>query len=161
MDNNTIPSLLLAILAIIAFIFAPIIVLCFIFVRQHKIYKAFVHKHSVAFMELIKLNELYVFKDIKNFDMVHDYDNENFYHDISPKDYLIYQLIFIQKQVEMAMKDTEFNKELYGKYYFSVKGRCIKNCYDVEKLPLNKRLLSKIEETIVQRTNRTEKGENE
>ena len=149
MDYNTIPSLILAILAIIAFIFAPIIVLHFIFARQRKIYKAFVYKHSIALAELVRLNELYVFKDIKNFDLVHDYDNENFYREISPADYLIYQLVFIQKQVETEMKDTAYNKELYGKYEFTVKGRCIRNCFDVEELPINKRLLSKIEEKIL------------
>ena len=147
--NDSIPSLLLAILAIIAFVFAPIAIILFFYFRQRKIYRAFVYKHSIAFTELIKLNELYIFKDIKNFNMVHDYDNESFYRDISPADYLIYQLIFIEKQVEAAMKDTAFNKELYGKYEFSVKGRCIRNCYDVEELPKNKRLLSKIEEQLL------------
>lgn len=146
---DTIPSLISAILAIIAFIIAPIIVLFYIFSRQKKAYRAFVYKHSTAFMELIKLNELYVFKDIKSFDLVHDYDNENFYKDISPSDYLIYQLIFIQKQVEMAIKDTAKNKELHDTYLFSVQGRCIRNIYDVEKLPANKRLLSKIEEQLL------------
>ena len=147
---DTTISLLLAILSIIAFIIGPIVFFLWFHSWRKKKYRDFVYKHSVGFTELIKLNELYTFKDIKKFDMVHDYDNESYYHDISPKDYLTYQLLFIYKDVLQSIKDAESNKGLYGNYWFSVKGRCIKNSYDVEKIPKNKRLLAKVEERLLE-----------
>ena len=34
------------------------------------------------------------------------YDNEHFYNDISCQDYLTYQLVYQQKKVNAALKDT-------------------------------------------------------
>ena len=79
----------------------------------HKKYENFVLEHSVAIRNLKEINTRYVFKYIPNYDLEHSYDNENFYGDISPKDYLTYQLVFLQKKVNQCLKDALVNKEKY------------------------------------------------
>lgn len=79
-------------------------------------YRKFVLEHSVALKQLNEINKHYQFKSIPNFDMEHSYDNENFYGDISCQDYLTYQLVYIQKKVYAALKDTLDNKTLFDKY---------------------------------------------
>ena len=53
---------------------------------------------SPAILTLKKLNSQYRFEQIACSDMHQNYDNENFYNDISPIDYLTYQLVYMQKQ---------------------------------------------------------------
>ena len=64
-------------------------------------YRNFVNLHSKALKELKSINYKYKkqFIRIPNFNMSHSYDNENFYDDISCQDYLIYELVYKQKEV--------------------------------------------------------------
>lgn len=110
----------------------------------HKKYENFVLEHSVAIRNLKEINTRYVFKYIPNYDLEHSYDNENFYGDISPKDYLTYQLVFLQKKVNQCLKDALVNKEKYDSYIKEVREKCHKGTYDVDPLP-NQRLLEKYE----------------
>lgn len=115
-------------------------------------YKKFVNKHSVALRQLKEVNKKYKFIKIPNFDMSHSYDNENFYGDISCRDYLTYQLVYSQKKVSQAMRDTLQNKDLYDKYKQDVQNSCAKGQYDTEKLPRNAKRLKKFEDKIFKDT---------
>ena len=77
--------------------------------------------------------------------MVHSYDNENFYDDISCEDYLTYQLVFLQKKVNQAMEGTLSNKELMNKYNHEIIEKCVMEQYDTEELLRNKNKLKMTE----------------
>lgn len=124
------------------------IVIFLILFFTHKKYKKFVINHSVALKNLCEINNNYTFKAISNFDMYHDYDNENFYDDISCKDYLTYQLVYIKKEVNIALKNTLDNKIKYEKYQAEISQKCRLNQYDVSKLLRNKKYLVKLENKI-------------
>ena len=47
--------------------------------------------------------------------------NENMYRDISCQDYLTYELVYCQKQVNKALKDALENKKLFNKYLKEIK----------------------------------------
>ena len=108
-----------------------------------KKYLNFVQNHSVALRRLKEINSKYVFKKIPNYDMEHSYDNENFYGDISCKDYLIYQLVYLQKKVSAALKDTLFNIDLYKKYKEEIEVTCIMKQFDTDDLFKNRKRLIK------------------
>ena len=120
------------------------LVLYLVYSYTEKKYKNFVLEHSMAIKEIIKLNEKYVFHTIANFDIDRAYDNENFFSQISPKDYLTYQLVYNQKDVRSAIASSLENKKLYMPY-ISLVNNCQLNKYDTDKLPRNTKWLSKIE----------------
>ena len=82
----------------------------------NKKYRNFILTNSEALEKLDIVNKKYCFHKIANFDMTHSYDNVNFYEDISCEDYLIYQLVFKQKDVSRALKNTLENKNNYLLY---------------------------------------------
>ena len=100
---------LLAIGIIVLSIVIPITVV-------NKKYRNFINTNSEALEKLDIVNKKYHFHKIANFDMAHSYDNVNFYEDISCEDYLIYQLVFKQKDVSRALKNTLENKNNYSLY---------------------------------------------
>ena len=116
---------------IIGLILIFILVISYLILRS--IYVSFLLKNSKAINELKTINKQYIFRMIDNFNMVHRYDNENFYDTVSPEDYLIYQLQFIQKDVKKALEDTLYNKNLYPKYKESIDSKCIFGLYEVNK----------------------------
>lgn len=125
-------------------IFLPIVI-----VRRK--YRIFVETHSVALKQLKLINEKYSFKPIKNFDMEHSYDNENMYDDISCKDYLTYELVYYQKQVSKALKDTLDNKNLFNQYSKEIKDTLTFEQYDTDELLKNIKRLNKFEKVIVKK----------
>ena len=118
-------------------------------------YRKFVLEHSVALKQLNEINKHYQFKSIPNFDMEHSYDNENFYGDISCQDYLTYQLVYIQKKVNAALKDTLDNKTLFDKYKKEIKETCVMNQYDTPDLLKNKNRLIRFENNLFGRQVKT------
>ena len=76
----------------------------------------YVNTHSVAVNSIKTLNDRYEFKEIARMDLYHSYDNANFYGDISPEDYLIYQLSYNIPKVKMAIEHSEENKRSYESY---------------------------------------------
>ena len=114
----------------------------------HSKYKKFVILHSVALKRLKEINSRYTFKRIPNFNMEHSYDNENFYTDISCRDYLTYQLVYSQKRVNTAMKDTLDNRELYKDYMEEIEERCKLDKYDTDELLKNRKRLKKFEKRL-------------
>ena len=114
-------------------------------------YENFVLQHSVAIKHLLDINKKYKFKDIPDFDMKHSYDNENFYGDISCKDYLTYQLVYLQSKVKDAMQDTQINRDRFVKYYQEVKDTCVMDQYDTDELLRNKRRLERFEKRLFEK----------
>jgi DNA-binding transcriptional MerR regulator len=89
-----------------------IAIVAIVVIIRNYLYEEFILSHSFAIKEIKKLNEKYQFETVKNFDMSHSYDNENFYDDISEKDYLTYNLVYIKKDVIDAIKNAEENRRL-------------------------------------------------
>ena len=136
------------VLVSIALTIALIVGLIVFFKLRKKAYEKFVLTNSDALKQLKDINDVYKFKSVKTFDMVHSYDNENFYDEISPQDYLIYQLVHIQKDVLNAMRNTKTNRELFQQYADEIKNRChFDNFGEVEMLN-NKRKVLKIEKKL-------------
>lgn len=118
-------------------------------------YRKFVLEHSVALKQLNEINKHYQFKSIPNFDMEHSYDNENFYGDISCQDYLTYQLVYIQKKVNAALKDTLDNKTLFDKYKKEIKETCVMDQYDTPNLLKNRNRIIRFENNLFGRQVKT------
>lgn len=113
-----------------------------------KKYISFIEEHSLALRKIKEINTRYNFKEVKNFDMNHSYDNLNMYNDISCKDYLVYELVYLQKQVKEAIKDASFNKDNFDKYTSEIKESVTFNEYDTNELPKNLKRLNKYERKI-------------
>ncbi|MDY4848814.1 MAG: HNH endonuclease [Bacilli bacterium] len=120
-----------------------------------KKYRKFVETHSIALKQLKEINNKYSFYAIKNFDMKHSYDNENMYEDISCRDYLTYELVNYQKQINKALKDTLENKILFNQYSKEIKDALVFGEYDADKLLKNVKRLNKFEKTIVSKNLKT------
>lgn len=148
--NSTVVFLIVILIppAIFLGIFIPVSV-----VRNK--YRKFVETHSIALKQLKEINNKYFFHAIKNFDMEHSYDNENMYGDISCRDYLTYELIYYQKQVNKALKDTLENKNLFNLYFKETKDTLVFEKYDTDKLLKNVNRLNKFEKTIVRKNFKT------
>jgi ssDNA-binding Zn-finger/Zn-ribbon topoisomerase 1 len=111
-------------------------------------YEKFVYEHSIALKKLGEINKKYEFHKIPSFNMENDYDNEDFYDTISPKDYLTYQLVYIRKDVLKAISNTAENKRLYSVYKDVIKNSCVLGQYDTTELPTNEEELRKIEDRL-------------
>lgn len=83
-------------------------------------YRSFLLEHSVAIQKMNALNQETVFLRIPNLNLMHSYDNADFYENVSEEDYLIYSLVSMQKDVLKAFADAKKNKDLYDKYIQSV-----------------------------------------
>ena len=116
--------------------------------KKHKLYEDFVYEHSIALKKLDEINKKYEFHNIPSFNMQNDYDNEDFYDTISPKDYLTYQLVYIRKNVLKAISSTAENKRLYSVYKDVIKNSCVLGKYDTTELPKNEEELRKIEDRL-------------
>lgn len=110
-------------------------------------YRSFVSNHSLALRELLAINKKYYFLPVSSIDYSHSYDNENFYTDISPKDYLTYQLVYDRKKVIPNLKNAKSNKETYKRYFQEIKSVKM-DVYDTDQLPRNKKKLTKTENKL-------------
>lgn len=140
------PVLIFLIIFLAISLVAVSLIITFSQINKH--YREFVLQHSAAIKELLKINDHYRFNEVKNFNMDHSYDNENFYGNISCRDYLIYQLVYIQSGVFKAINDIHFNKDKHDKYWSEIKEKCYFNKYDTDELPRNKKRLLKIEKKL-------------
>ena len=129
----------------VVFALAVIALIIFIHSRNEK-YRLFVEENSKAIANLKELNSHYHFLKIKNFDMKHSYDNENFYGNISCQDYLTYELVYCKKEVSNAMKDTLLNKMAFNEYMGKVSEIKQYGVYskDIGKLKQNKLIKTEI-----------------
>ena len=145
---ETLGSVLLTLFIIFG---VPLVIFLSIFIPVRiirKKYRNFVLTHSVGIKKLDEINKKYRFNKIPNFDMSHSYDNENFYDDISCEDYLTYQLVFLQRKVNDAMKATLENKNLYPLYEKEIEDTVRLEQYDTDELLRNRRRLKRTEKKI-------------
>lgn len=112
-------------------------------------YENFVREHSIALQQLKKLNQKYHFHIIADCDLKHSYDNQNLYNEISPKDYLTYQLIYMEKSIRQSIDKTYKNRTSYHAYQNDIQCFCIRNQYDTNLIPKNEVKLSETEEKIL------------
>lgn len=129
-----------------SFLLSPVIFIPIIVIKTK--YRRFVLRHSVALRQLYSINKEFIFKEIPRYDLNHKYDNEQFYKNISCKDYLTYELVYKQRAVEEAIKNANKNRIMYDKYKSEVDKTCDLDIYDVSELPKNRKRLRKIEKKI-------------
>ena len=130
---------IILIVGIIAFIVYSII---------HAKYENFVVEHSVLLQDVRKLNTRYHFNKIDVFNYKKEYDNEHYYNNVSPLDYLTYQLQFIQKDVKNNISKVIENANSYGLYVADLKEITCFDKYDVEVTLSFKNLLLNIEHKL-------------
>lgn len=112
-------------------------------------YRTFVNEHSLAVKKIKEIAERYTFLYIPNYDMSQSYDNERYYDNISPRDYLTYELQFIKDEVKEAMVDTEANFLAYKRFEADARKECVLGRYDVEPQLKDRELLAEMEEKAV------------
>lgn len=129
------------------FIIVPAI-LCVIIVpislNNYK-HEQFAIKNSVTLNNVRAVNKNYIFFAIKNFDMKNNYDNENFYHDISCQDYLIYELVFKKNEIKENIKNVLENQKQYKKYVYDINNITKFGVFKVSTDGLNMKKLVKYE----------------
>ena len=120
-----------------------------IYKHIHKKYENFVLEHSVALKKLLAINSQYAFVKVPNMDMENSYDNDNFYADISPLDYLTYQLAYYQKGNALrAISEAEANAKLFPDYLASVEEIKEFDKYDTASLPIFQNLRKSKEQEL-------------
>lgn len=143
-------EMIITIIIVSSTILIGIALLCFFIIRQ-KIYINFVQQNSLRLKQLEKINQNFVFYPNINFNQTHTYDNENFYTDISCKDYLIYQLQFIKKDISEQIEKIHNNKLMYENYKKATDSIKQTGNFQKETGKLNLNKLIKIEKTLIQR----------
>lgn len=138
------------IIGIILFIFLCLIVLfivIYISIYNSK-YRNFVINNSDALHSLKDINKRFKFKDINNFNLENSYDNEFYYNEISCKDYLTYQLVYIKNIVDNSIVYTINNRKLYNEYKACIEKECIFNNFGNIELLKDVNKLSEIERKL-------------
>ncbi len=108
----------------------------------------FVKAHSEAYLKIKEINTRYRFIHIPNFDMTHSYDNNDFYPTVSTKDYLTYQLVYLQNKVSKALKDSLDNREKYNAYKKEITS-CYYGHFNADISDYNENTLKKYEKKLV------------
>ena len=147
--------ILLIIIGIVVVAIAIIVPLKIIYNK----YKNFVLQHSLAIKELRQINNRYHFNSVWDHDQINTYDNEKYYDMISPRDYLIYQLVYIQKEVLTALNDTYGNRICFDKYKKEVLEKCHHDAFDTNELLKNRKMLFKIEKRLFRKELKTPRTE--
>ena len=140
------PSELIGVIVFLGIVAAFLAVIIPLLVVNNK-YKKFVVEHSAALKELAEINNRYNFNIIKRGNFEHSYDNRNFYDTISEQDYLIYQLVYKQKEILKPLNDAYGNKIMFEKYKEETK-KCHMESFDTSDLPTDKERLYKIERDL-------------
>lgn len=135
-------------IAAICLIFVAVV---FIVLRERK-YKKFILENSITLDKLRKVNDKYYFFDLVNYDMSNTYDNQDFYNDISCRDYLTYQLQFKKKEISEQIFKAEKNRENYRKYRDEIKSINEIGTFRDDTGKLNKEKLIKTEKKICNKT---------
>ena len=79
-------------------------------------YSTFVEAYSVALKQLGELNSKQNFFHVKDCIVSYSYDNEKLYDTVSCKDFLTYQLQFMQKVVMNEIYSDRKNAQMYAEY---------------------------------------------
>ena len=121
-----------------------IFIIYLILIKRHV---DFINEHSVTLKELDKVNSLFIFKNIENLDLECNYDNEDYYNDISTEDYLTYKLAdnSYMKKVKKAINSTLDNRVIYREYKKCIPKESSLGQFDCETKKYFKFLLKKLE----------------
>lgn len=132
--------------------------ICLVFVavgvvnlRERK-YRKFILENSITFGKLRDVNDKYYFFNLVNYDMSNTYDNQDFYNDMSCRDYLTYQLQFKKKEISEQIFKAEKNRENYRKYRDEIKSINKIGTFRDDTGKLNKEKLIKTEKKICNKT---------
>lgn len=79
-------------------------------------YNTFIESNSVAIKQLAELNSKQNFFHVKDCIVSYSYDNEKLYDNVSCKDFLTYQLQFMQKVVMNEIYADQKNAQMYTEY---------------------------------------------
>ena len=141
-------------LIIIAFVF-----ICTVFFfgiwyydsNQKKFYYNFVLQNSVCLRQLEQINQRYKFFPSTNFNQFHNYDNKIYFHSISCKDYLIYQMQYIRKKLFEEINRISYNQMHYQDYIKEVENIKVFGIFNAstEKLKIEK--LKEIESYLLKK----------
>lgn len=135
---------------IIILILIIAIVICIVVLKvNNKKYKNFVLSHSISIKKIKELNSKYQFKTIKKYELVNSYDNQNFYNEISPRDYLVYQLVYMKKEVQAEIKNTLYNFNNIDFYLDDIKENIKVGKYDTDPLLKNNNKLLRTENKLL------------
>ena len=112
-------------------------------------YEKFILKNSTALKQLDEINGHYEFYPFVSFDQEHTYDNENFFDDISCKDYLIYQLQFIRKKAFDQIEKMNINDRRYSDYLAETEEKLQWGQFGSSATRLNHKKFLKLERKLV------------
>ena len=112
-------------------------------------YRRWIVKNSVALKKLREINAKYVFKRVEQRTLTQKYDAEHNYNNVSPKDYLIYQLVYSQHQLKNDFASAKENIETYKKYREEIAAECSVVDYENVKWILLKKYAQKIERNLL------------
>ena len=113
------PIIYIVIAIIIVFVLIGIAFFIYHLIQNQ--YNNFVLQNSVCLKQLNEINQRYSFYPYISFDQSHTYDNEKLYDTISCKDFLIYQLQYIRKNLFCQIDKIGNNKQQYTKYLNEIK----------------------------------------
>lgn len=129
---------------------ALLVVLILYLINKNK-YEKFVLKNSNCIKRIHEINKSYDFYPYVCYDQSHTYDNKDFYNTVSCKDYLIYQLQFIQKAVTSQIHKVKSNERLYRQYIAEINSVLQFGNYQAPVGKLNKDKLIKKEKIAVKK----------
>lgn len=135
----------------IIFIILAIVIIIVVVNVNNKKYIDFVLLHSISLQKIRELNNKYKFKNIQKYELINNYDNKIFYNEISPRDYLVYQLVYMKKEVEAEIKNTLYNHNNFDFYLDDIKHSINVGKYDTDYLLKNTKKLLRIENKLVEK----------
>lgn len=121
---------------------AIIIIICFVifFIKLKR--KKYVLENSEALKKIKEINNNYQFREIYNLKIQHVLDNEDMYADINCTDYLIYELVNIQSEVDSMINNVMYNIKTFDEYNDELNLYCHLGRFKDYLKRNNKRILS-------------------
>ena len=111
-------------------------------------YNTFIESNSVAIKQLAELNSKQRFFHIHDYVLSYSYDNEKLYDNVSCKDFLTYQLQFIQSDVMNEIYSDRHNAQMYAEYDRLVKQITSFGEYSAQIGKLKKEKLDRLEKKL-------------
>lgn len=104
-----------------------------------------VNDYSVLLQRIKRINRRYEFNDVDIIKLEVNYDNEDYYENVSTQDYLIYQLQYIQDEVKENIDLFLENSNQYELYMSEINERYCKHEYNIKIPFLLRKLIYSIE----------------
>lgn len=127
---------------------ALILIILVVYISTQKKYEKYAREHSKAILSLLSINNKYTFNVIPPCTLSYHYDNEVYYQMISTWDYLVYQLVYIKKNVLDGIKKAAENATRYNSYQKEIASIYMFGAYNDERKFLFPKWLLKIEKKI-------------